>query len=172
MITLMMMLIKTTLFCYVYFLVSSYDCYRAMLSNPPLNYGPDLGAASADPVETENYEALLNLGKRLSFISHILLYFPRSLAMFSCCCSWFDWSHHSSNYNNVLMTPLSYYFVVGLISYSRTVGRSKASRIGSDADRSTAIVSIFWRDRRRWSKHLRHLHVRIRNPADATCSPL
>ena len=34
-----------------------------MLSNPPLNYGPDLGAASADPVETENYEALLNLGK-------------------------------------------------------------------------------------------------------------
>ena len=33
-----------------------------MLSNPPLSYGPDLGAASADPVETENYEALLNLG--------------------------------------------------------------------------------------------------------------
>lgn len=36
-----------------------------MLSNPPLNYGPDLGAASADPVETENYEALLNLGKEI-----------------------------------------------------------------------------------------------------------
>ena len=37
-----------------------------MLSNPPLNYGPDLvGAASADPVETENYEALLNLAERL-----------------------------------------------------------------------------------------------------------
>ena len=36
--------------------------FRAMLSNPPLNYGPDLAAASADPVETENYEALLNLG--------------------------------------------------------------------------------------------------------------
>lgn len=36
-----------------------------MLSNPPLNYGPDLGAASVDPVETENYEALLNLGKAL-----------------------------------------------------------------------------------------------------------
>lgn len=34
-----------------------------MLSNPPMSYGPDLGAASADPVETENYEALLNLGK-------------------------------------------------------------------------------------------------------------
>ena len=34
-----------------------------MLSNPPLNYGPDLGAASADPGESENYEALLNLGK-------------------------------------------------------------------------------------------------------------
>lgn len=38
-----------------------FNC-SAMLSNPPLNYGPDLGAASADPVETENYEALLNLG--------------------------------------------------------------------------------------------------------------
>lgn len=39
--------------------------FLAMLSNPPLNYGPDLGAASADPVETENYEALLNLAERL-----------------------------------------------------------------------------------------------------------
>ena len=37
-----------------------------MLSNPPLNYGPELvGAAVADPVETENYEALLNLAERL-----------------------------------------------------------------------------------------------------------
>ena len=52
-----------------------------MLSNPPLNYGPELGgAASADPVETENYEALLNLGtvlnpsvlRRLSLFVHSL----------------------------------------------------------------------------------------------------
>lgn len=42
-----------------------------MLSNPPLNYGPDLGAASADPVETENYEALLNLGKDTQLFSII-----------------------------------------------------------------------------------------------------
>ena len=39
--------------------------FRAMLSNPPMSYGPDMGAASADPVETANYEALLNLGKEL-----------------------------------------------------------------------------------------------------------
>ena len=39
--------------------------FRATLSNPPMSYGPDMGAASADPVETENYEALLNLGKEL-----------------------------------------------------------------------------------------------------------
>lgn len=47
-----------------------------MLSNPPLNYGPDLGAASADPVETENYEALLNLGK-LIFILLIRIKFKK-----------------------------------------------------------------------------------------------
>lgn len=41
--------------------------FLAMLSNPPLNYGPEMGAASVDPVETENYEALLNLGKILKF---------------------------------------------------------------------------------------------------------
>ena len=111
-----------------------------MLSNPPLNYGPDLGAASADPVETENYEALLNLGIIKKFIFIMSLLFQRR--------------------------------IFSLFVYSGTFGRSEASRIGSDADRSTAVVSIFRRDRRRWPEHLRHLHVRIRNAPDASRSSL
>ena len=58
-----------------------------MLSNPPLNYGPELGgAASADPVETENYEALLNLGTeaispRLSVLIRCLLLPDRKMGL-------------------------------------------------------------------------------------------
>jgi hypothetical protein len=51
-----------TLSFVVFLFIQIFSRCRAMLSNPPLSYGPDLGAASADPVETENYEALLNLG--------------------------------------------------------------------------------------------------------------
>jgi hypothetical protein len=67
-----------------------------MLSNPPLNYGPELGgAASADPVETENYEALLNLGteasilRRLSLFIHSLRFLLAERKMRPCCRSSF-----------------------------------------------------------------------------------
>ena len=55
---------------------------------------------------------------------------------------------------------------------SGTTGRGEASRLGPYADRSAAVVSILWRDRRGRPEHLRHLHVRVRDPANTARPPV
>ena len=52
------------------------------------------------------------------------------------------------------------------MSFSGTFGRGQAERIGQDADRSATVLSIFRRNWRGWSEHLRHLYVRIWNATD------